>query len=234
MVASYLSPWHLSALPTQLHIILQVRLASTVSHRTSECQQRYPYPSHARPTPHQIFHLSPGASQKDIKTRYYDLVRCHHPDSAQCRSLAPAERHARFQSITAAYDVLRGKPSGLAPSDPYREEVLRRKQYYQAHYSRRAEYARSHRTEWTASADDRWKDRIILFVGIFTLAVGLAPGLFILPFQFDKRHRSAVSNLRQARSEARELGEERRKELKKRAQHIKLSREGKSDVKDGT
>ncbi|KAF8075290.1 hypothetical protein FPV67DRAFT_1408319 [Lyophyllum atratum] len=225
-------PYRLSALPTQLHIIIQVRLASSTASRSSSGTHQYPYPTNTRPTPHQIFHLSPGASQKDIKARYYELVRCHHPDSTHCRSLTPSERHARFQAITAAYDTLRGKPTS-ATYDPYMEEVMRRKQYYQAHYARRAQYARPQRAEWHASADDRWKDRVILLVGILTLAAGLAPGLFLLPFRMEKQHRSAVSNLSQARREARELGEERRDELRKRARDIKAQgRVGTRDPKD--
>ena len=32
-------------------------------------QNPYPYPTHAKPTPHQIFHLGPGATQDEIKRR---------------------------------------------------------------------------------------------------------------------------------------------------------------------
>ena len=32
-------------------------------------QSPYPYPTHPKPTPHQIFHLSPGATQNEIKKR---------------------------------------------------------------------------------------------------------------------------------------------------------------------
>jgi hypothetical protein len=39
--------------------------------------------------------------------------------------------------------------------------------------------------------------------------------------RFEQRHRSAVSNLSQARSEARELAEERRNEVRKRVNDIK-------------
>ncbi|KAG5652725.1 hypothetical protein H0H81_003922 [Sphagnurus paluster] len=149
-----------------------------------------------------------------------------------CRSLTPSERHARFQSITKAYDILRGKASPFSGNDPYREEVLRRKHYYQAYHNRQAEYMRQHmrshaaRPDWNASADDRWKDRVILLVGILTLAAGLAPGLFMLPFHMEKQHQSAVSNLRQARHEARELGEERRNELRKRVKDIRKMQSG--------
>ncbi|KAG6909530.1 hypothetical protein DXG01_017087 [Tephrocybe rancida] len=215
------STCRLPALPSQLHILVQVRLFSSSGLRAV---QQYPYPTLARPSPHQIFHLSPGASQKDIKARYYELVRNHHPDSSHCQALTPSVRHARFQSITAAYDILRGKESasGLSSHDPYMEEVLRRKRFNQAHYGRRAQYARPQRPLYEASPDDRWKDRVIFVVGAVTLIVGLAPGFLLLPFHMDKQHRSAVSNLRQARTEARELGEERRDELRKRARNIKM------------
>ena len=32
-------------------------------------QSPYPYPTHPKPTPHQIFHLGPGATQHEIKKR---------------------------------------------------------------------------------------------------------------------------------------------------------------------
>ena len=96
----------------------------------------------------------------------YDLVRYHHPDSPHCRSLEPAERHARFRAITHAYDVLRRKSSGFPELDPYREEVRRRKQHHEAHRARRTPFVHPEKEVWTASVDDRWKDRVILVVSI--------------------------------------------------------------------
>ncbi|KAF9457577.1 hypothetical protein BDZ94DRAFT_1227660 [Collybia nuda] len=240
----YLPSCRLSALPVQLNVLLHVRLISSSSSSSNSSsssssssgrhsghgpnkQHTYPYPTHPRPTPHQIFHLPPGASPQAIKTRYYDLVRAHHPDSTHCRALPPAERHARFQAITAAYDVLRGKTpaSAFGPQrDYYREEVLRRKHMYQTYHNPHAEYTRS-KAEWTAGPDERWKDRVVLIVGILTLAAGLAPGLFILPYVAQERHRSAVSNLNQARSDARQYGELRRDELRRVARDIRDGRE---------
>lgn len=110
----------------------------------------------------------------------YELVRIHHPDSIHGRSISPRLRHARFQCITAAYDALRGKRAH-ANVDPYTEEILRRKRAYYAHYGHRprAEHAYyGGRHNWHASVDDRWKDRIILAVGItvctflYSLAIG--------------------------------------------------------------
>jgi hypothetical protein len=56
-----------------------------------------------------------------------------------------------------------------------------------------------------------------------TLAAGLAPGLLLLPFRTEKNHLAAASNLAQARNEAKELGDERRKELRKRVKDIKAA-----------
>ncbi|KAF8240362.1 hypothetical protein L208DRAFT_1420467 [Tricholoma matsutake] len=219
-MASILS-CRLPYLPNHLCLLVH-RLASTTTSSHSKANNLYLYPTHSRPTPHQIFHLPPGASQDDIKARYYDLVRIHHPDSVHSRLLSPSVRHARFQSITSAYDILRGKSQNSPHSgvDPYSSEVHRRKHFYQAHHDRRAEYAYPGR-EWTASPDDRWKDRVIIIVGLVTLAAGVIPGVFLLPSRFEQRHRSAVSNLSQARYEARELGEERRNGVRKRVKDIK-------------
>jgi hypothetical protein len=111
-------------------------------------QNPYPYPIHAKPTPHQIFHLAPGATQDEIKRRCtssiynlsfpldsnsvlqstttdYDLVRTHHPDSSHARLSThnSVEAHSRFRSIKAAYDFLQGRtlspdPNATPPPSP--------------------------------------------------------------------------------------------------------------------
>jgi hypothetical protein len=99
---------------------------------------QFPYPSHPRPTPSQIFHLPIGASQKQVKARCepsqpkqcacfvrltfssvatlkdYELVRVHHPDSPHSRAsdLPKRVRDERFGEIRDAYDVLTGKKPG--------------------------------------------------------------------------------------------------------------------------
>ncbi|EJU03494.1 hypothetical protein DACRYDRAFT_93836 [Dacryopinax primogenitus] len=79
------------------------------------------YPSHAHPTPHEIFHLRRTASQDEIKERYYELVRVHHPDSPTCRHEPDDIRQERFKAITKAYDILKS-----TRSPAYIEEVQRR------------------------------------------------------------------------------------------------------------
>ncbi|KAG6891130.1 hypothetical protein C0992_010425 [Termitomyces sp. T32_za158] len=104
-------------------------------------------------------------------------------------------------------------------------EIMRRKRFNEAHLRRRGLYTRPERPLYEASADDRVKDRIILAVGAITLILGLGPAFLMLPTHMEKQHRSAVANLRQARTEARELGEERRNELRIRARDIKMQSE---------
>ncbi|KAL0565953.1 hypothetical protein V5O48_016068 [Marasmius crinis-equi] len=212
-------------LPLHFHHRSHVRLASTAS---SSHSQLFPFPTHARPTPHEIFHLPYGASQEQIKDRYYELVRAHHPDSQSCRLLSPEVRHTRFQAISAAYDSLRrGRKGGLGPFDPYAEELARRRDIYYKHYHRRRQenhmapkytYARF---DWNSNPDDRWKDYMIVAFGVLSIVAGIAPGLFLYPYYAHKRHQEAVFNLSQARSEARLLGEERMREIKSRAKALK-------------
>ena len=96
----------------------------------------------------------------------------HHPDAPCGQDVSPAIRRSRFQAITAAYDILRGKKGGSfgGTGDIYRDELLRRKRAWAAHEESRRRsgplWEETPAREWHASADDRWKDRIILFVGI--------------------------------------------------------------------
>lgn len=78
------------------------------SRKASTTANPYPYPAHAHPTPHQVFHLPHSASHAEVKARYYELVRIYHPDSPVGRPLPAPAAQARFQGITAAYDALRG------------------------------------------------------------------------------------------------------------------------------
>lgn len=52
------------------------------------------------------------------------------------------------------------------------------------------------------------------------LVIGLYPGLVIFPFGLEKTHRAAVSNYAQARSEAKEMGEQRRTEIRRRVESM--------------
>ncbi|KAK0212957.1 hypothetical protein DFS33DRAFT_85158 [Desarmillaria ectypa] len=125
----------------------------------------YPFPRNANPTPHQIFHLPRSASPEDVKARYYELVRIYHPDTVDS-SVSSELAHARFQSITDAYNVLRGKMA--SKSDP----VSGAQQATTA--ARRAMHVRRHRELYEGGAvDDSWKDRLII-VGLIATVIIIA------------------------------------------------------------
>ncbi|KAF9071116.1 hypothetical protein BDP27DRAFT_1219753 [Rhodocollybia butyracea] len=130
--------------------------------------QSFPFPKQHNPTPHQIFHLPPNASQDDIKSRYYELVRIYHPDTTG-DTLSSEVAHARFQSISNAYNILRGKPAldettGTTSPQDRRDEATTA--------ARRAARVRRHRELYeTGAIDERWKDRIILFAVFGAIAM---------------------------------------------------------------
>ncbi|KZW01283.1 hypothetical protein EXIGLDRAFT_89672 [Exidia glandulosa HHB12029] len=98
----------------------------------------YPWPKSRRPTAHAIFHFDEGAkpTRAQVKNRYYELVKAHHPDTS---ALPPALARARFQALADAYDVLRGKrhPHPHSPQQhqrpltPEEEIELERRRAYQ-------------------------------------------------------------------------------------------------------
>lgn len=134
----------------------------------------------------------------------FDLVKIYHPDSAQGRHLPPNVRHARFQSITHAYDVLRGKSTvlharGDSFHDPVRWELERRRRHGPSgsshprsqtstagsrgwgarHFAHDFPWASD--AEWSGRKDkvegwnDQWKDKVIVCV-----AVLVRPPFFIM------------------------------------------------------
>ena len=156
------------------------RLAST--HASSSKSSPFPFPSHRNPTPHQIFHLPPGASQADIKARCksitytahqlthypttdYELARTFHPDAPAAQKLPATVRHARFHAVTRAYDVLRGKPHSLsAVDDDVDAELARRRRQRQVYRQRAAaDFAEA---AGVGGADEAWKDQVIIVFGL--------------------------------------------------------------------
>ncbi|KIM91902.1 hypothetical protein PILCRDRAFT_103451 [Piloderma croceum F 1598] len=136
---------------------------SATTRSTSSGSNPYPYPTHTNPNPYQIFHLPHNASQAEVKRRYIDLVRIYHPDSPVSRALPPEVTDGRFQAITKAYDALRGKtpmtPEGIQSTSDAQSPTLA---VWRARQARRLDL--------DAGGDDRWKDRVILFGVIFTIA----------------------------------------------------------------
>jgi len=186
-------------------------LASTAS------MAHYPYPSHRHPKPHEIFHLPLSASQAEIKSRYIDLVRAHHPDSAHCSHLPPTERHARFQAISAAYDHLRGKSTSFPMVSSYDDQLHEdvRKRARRGH-NRTAEF------EDRQPEADRAADIVPIIFGGLLIFIAVLPGLASAP---GASSRSASLNLAEARREAQIYGQERRKEILRQARKYELAKE---------
>ncbi|KAH9839424.1 uncharacterized protein C8Q71DRAFT_749446 [Rhodofomes roseus] len=127
----------------------------------------FPFPTNTHPTPHQIFHLPPSATKDEVKTRYYDLVRIYHPDSAISRAVPPDTAHARFQAISAAYSVLTGKARRMGDVESDSGNELRPD--YNSLSTAMWKAKQRRRAELNVGTDDRWKDALMF--GAITLSV---------------------------------------------------------------
>jgi hypothetical protein len=101
----------------------------------------------------------------------YDLVRIHHPDSPITRSLglSPEVAHTRFQSISRAYDALRGK----IPQASINSESKHRNDTRTATWRN----TQSSRPDLDFAPDERWKDGVI--IGGIVLVHAFTPYIFI-------------------------------------------------------
>ena len=68
----------------------------------SEPTSRVPWPKCSNPSPYEIFNLPRTASQKEIKSRYFLLVKQYHPDHAT-HIQSSVER---FRKVVEAYKIL--------------------------------------------------------------------------------------------------------------------------------
>src|SRR5579862_252589 len=80
------------------------RSFTTSTHRldssSSNTSPSIPWPTHPNPTPYEIFALPRTANQKEIKSRYFQLVKHYHPDHA------PRSSVDRFRKVVDAYKIL--------------------------------------------------------------------------------------------------------------------------------
>ena len=83
----------------------------------------------------------------------YDLVRIYHPDSPVARNYSAELAQARFQSISKAYDMMRGKSAITG------EVVTNRERHVDPARFRPKTTRRPHFDETTG--DERWKERIL-------------------------------------------------------------------------
>ncbi|KAI0093409.1 hypothetical protein BDY19DRAFT_990053 [Irpex rosettiformis] len=154
-------------------------LHNTCRHASTSANP-YPYPNNSSPTPHQIFHLPRSATQADVKARYYELVRIYHPDSPVSRVLPSATVQSRFQAITHAYDVLRGKTShpSAINGDVNLSEVERAKANFRNLETAMWRAKQQRRAELRVGLDDRTKDAIMLGAIVVTIGAFVAQTYF--------------------------------------------------------
>ncbi|EGG13231.1 uncharacterized protein MELLADRAFT_70378 [Melampsora larici-populina 98AG31] len=91
---------------------------------TTRNPTNFPFPNHPYPTPYEIFHLPKTANTIEIKSRYYQLVKIHHPDLGfsithlpSSSTTNPSKAHQtgsqsigsedRFKKIVEAYELLK-------------------------------------------------------------------------------------------------------------------------------
>ncbi|KAJ7173384.1 hypothetical protein C8R46DRAFT_1082637 [Mycena filopes] len=191
----------LSHLPPHCQLLVQAQLSySTASHGS----HTYAFPTQARPSPHEIFHLPRGASEEAIKRRYIELVKLHHPDAQSARDLSPAERHRRFQMVASAYETLHHKRDLPDRDRDYSTwaEIDRRKRAQYRH-SRKAEYEHA---EWgNPRLPKRPTDRVILTFGFVAFISGMTPMILYRRQQTIERRTTSASavDLSEARQVAR-------------------------------
>lgn len=85
----------------------------------------------------------------------YDLVRIYHPDSPIARKYPADVAQARFQAISKAYDLLRGKSAMTGDVLTDRERPVD-----PARFRPRAAPRRPHFND--TAGDERWKERVLL------------------------------------------------------------------------
>ncbi|KAF8448750.1 hypothetical protein L210DRAFT_3500420 [Boletus edulis BED1] len=186
----------------------------------------FPFPSHKYPTPHEIFHLPRSASQGEIKTRYYELVKVYHPDVTHGqRGVSPSVRSARFRAITHAYDVLRdrhalssGAPSSWDHHQSRDEAIL-------AELRRRSRRSGSPSSTTTAEGvrHENTGDAQVWYALMAFVFVGIIAAMSSVSSHMDRVRRhthSAADNLAQARAEAQLYGMERRRKIRERVRSI--------------
>jgi DnaJ like chaperone protein len=60
-------------------------------------------------SPYEVLNVSPAATDREIKSRYRDLVKSHHPDALVAKGVPPeflAGAERRLAAITAAYESI--------------------------------------------------------------------------------------------------------------------------------
>jgi len=149
-----------------------------------------------------------------------ELVRMHHPDSPHTRDIPSSLAQSRFQSIAAAYDLLKNPHLSKVPmhreDDVYVTEVNRRKAHYAHHRGMGVRDWERQQQAMCAELDaGKWwnHDRAIVYAfGI--IALGAVISDFATPTaseMVERQHQRTRTHL----TEAKKRGKGRREEIRK-------------------
>lgn len=121
--------------------------SSSSSSSSSDPRPLIPWPKSTNPSPYEIFNLPRTATPKEIKSRYFQLVKQYHPDHAPSRSQTFAVE--RFRKVVEAYKIL---------SNPLkRQEYDHQHPLGPAHTEYRHPGASEYRKPWSGSRLSRRK-----------------------------------------------------------------------------
>lgn len=206
---------------------------------STSCTGQYPFPTRRNPTPEEIFHLPPNASQAQIKTRYYELAKLYHPDSVHVQALPHAERTSRFQAFQRAYEVLRRpRRGGIGTCDDLLQAEITRRRRPRPHWRSPSGsmgmgagtgsvhfddiYTQSSDASRTPATDEIGAILKGICIAALCVAILMAPAMSPGRTQ----DRTAAANLAQAQQDAQEFGMERRRQIRELVREYEAERGG--------
>ncbi|KAG8845221.1 hypothetical protein FRB96_002596 [Tulasnella sp. 330] len=238
-----------SSLQTFSSVTAGVRYYASHAASSSTSKNPFPFPSQPNPTPHQIFHLYPSASNAEIKSRYYELAKYFHPDTAPQDGASPEARRERFQRITAAYKQLR-RGRGRNNKFPTLSEIHSNRRWtgkmnqwggFQYEYDHDPNEKAGTEDNWATSANPVYHRKSfqemhapywIFFSGAFIWAV--VQFIYVSPSQEAwKANRRAIQALGDAQKNREEYGSQRREGIKLWAELQNRSNGTKGDQQQG-
>ena len=185
-----------------------------------------------------------GADYDLVRIYHPDSPHCRIVPPAERRMRFQAIA-AAYDALRGKAVFENGRTHRSPADDPFEEELARRRGAYWAHPSRQPGYAERpahRRADDTHKEETTINDKIVILLGALvfnpffgfkrtwrllldlrfqSLFVGIVPGAIAFPAYADKRHKAAAANLKRARSDAREHGNARMAEIRKRVQEIK-------------
>lgn len=185
------------------------------------------WPLSPSPSPYEIFHLDKTAPQKQVKERYYQLVKLYHPDKLTNPTQLETER---FRKIVQANHIL-SQPAarsafdqfGIGWSSPLHHQEGKRAGSYTGsrfnRYSRRSQeefhefYTPTNERRYTSNTNFVGFVVFLSTVGAVVQAVRLSRASSEITERSERAHFTAARDLAESRRLARDLGKDERRRL---------------------